>query len=126
MPFLQDVIKEELGRVQCDIASHEALLASLPKGYLSMQTIGGKAYCYRKHREGSKVVSEYVGPADSSETKKAQSDYQERKRIVAALRTLRKEKVRLVRALRHFENLFGILPSDTDEESILEERSREL
>jgi len=103
MTVLEGVLIEELGRIQRNIASYEALLMTLPKGYLSMQTINGKVYCYRKHREGSKVLSEYIGPLESEETKMAQTNYQERKRVVTALRILRKEETRLKKVLRHFE-----------------------
>lgn len=102
MSVLEGVLIEELERIQQNIASYEGLLAALPKGYLSNQTINGHTYYYRKRREGSRVLSEYIGPLESEETKKAQADYQERKRVVTALRILRKEETRLRKALRHF------------------------
>lgn len=102
MSILEGVLKEELERLQNNIRSYEALLATLPKGYLFEQQIGGKPYCYRKYREGQKIISEYVGPVGSEETKKAHENYAERKRIEANLRTMRKEEARLIKALRHY------------------------
>lgn len=95
-------MKEELERIQRNIASYESLLASLPKGYLFEQRLKSKIYCYRKRREGDKIVSEYVGPIGSPEAKKAVEDYEQRKRIDKNLRMMRKEEARLVKALRHY------------------------
>ena len=104
MSVLEGVLREELERIQRNINSYESFLGSLPKGYLFEQTIGGKPYCYRKYREGGKIVSEYVGPGDSKGAQKARDDYEERKRVEANLRSLRKEEARLVKALRHYGN----------------------
>ena len=102
MSVLENVLKEELERIQRNIASYESLLASLPKGYLFEQRLKSKIYCYRKRREGDKIVSEYVGPIGSPEAKKAVEDYEQRKRIDKNLRMMRKEEARLVKALRHY------------------------
>lgn len=102
MSVLEGVLKEELERIQRNIASYESLLASLPKGYLFEQRLKSKIYCYRKRREGDKIVSEYVGPIGSPEAKKAVEDYEQRKRIDKNLRMMRKEEERLVKALRHY------------------------
>lgn len=95
MSVLKEVLIEELDRIKKNIDSHESLLLSLPRGYLFEQTINGKPYCYRKHREGSEIVSEYIGASESDEAKKAHADYQERKRIENNLRVLRKEEDKL-------------------------------
>ena len=102
MSVLEGVLREELERIRRNISSYESLLCALPKGYLYEQAIAGKLYCYRKHREGDKIVSEYVGPSDSKEAQKARDDYGERRRVEANLRSLRKEEARLVKALRHY------------------------
>ena len=102
MSVLEGVLKEELERIQRNISSYESLLASLPKGYLFEQIIGGKPYVYRKRREGGKIISEYIGPCGSEEAEKARADYEERRRVESNLRSLRKEEARLIKALRHF------------------------
>ena len=102
MSVLKEVLIEELDRIKKNIDSYEFLLSSLPKGYLFEQTINGKPYCYRKHREGSMIVSEYIGASESDEAKKAHVDYRERKRIESNLRIMRKEEAKLVKALRHY------------------------
>lgn len=102
MSVLENVLKEELERIQRNIASYESLLASLPKGYLFEQRLKLKVYCYRKRREGDKIVSEYVGPISSPKAKKAVEDYEQRKRVQNNLRALKKEKAKLIKAIRHF------------------------
>ena len=102
MSVLKEVLIEELDRIKKNIDSYESLLSSLPRGYLFEQTINGKPYCYRKHREGSKIQSEYIGASESEKAQKAHADYQERKRIESNLRVLRKEEAKLVKALRHY------------------------
>ena len=102
MSVLEGVLKEELERIQRNIISYQSLLASLPKGYLFEQRLKSKVYCYRKRREGDKIVSEYVGPVDSPEAKKAAEDYEQRKRIDKNLRMMRKEEAKLIKALRHY------------------------
>ena len=57
MSVLKGVLIEELDRIKKNIDSYESLLLSLPRGYLFEQIINGKPYCYRKHREGSMIVS---------------------------------------------------------------------
>lgn len=102
MSVLEGVLKEELERIQRNIASYESLLLSLPKGYLSEQRLKSKVYCYRKRREGKRILSEYIGPAGSPDAKKAVEDYEQRKRIEKNLRLMRKEEARLLKALRHY------------------------
>lgn len=102
MSILEGVLAEELERIQRNIASYESLLNQLPKGYLSIQLFGGKQYAYRKKRQGKRILSEYLGPVGSPEYAKAQSDYQERKRVEANLREMRQEEKKLRKALRHY------------------------
>ena len=102
MSILEGVLKEELERIQKNINSYERALADLPKGYLFNQKINGQLYCYRKRREGDKIVSTYIGPAESDEAKKASAEYSERKRIEGNLRSLKKEEARLLKVLRHY------------------------
>ena len=102
MSVLKEVLKEELARLKKNVDSYESLLFALPKGYIFEQIINDKSYCYRKRREGNRIVSEYIGSSESDEANKARADYLERKRIENNLRSLRKEEARLLKALRHY------------------------
>ena len=83
MSVLKEVLIEELDRIKKNIDSYESLLLSLPKGYLFEQTINGKPYCYRKHREGSVIVSEYIGASESDEAKKPTQTIEKEKGLKA-------------------------------------------
>ena len=102
MSILEGVLKEELQRQQSNIVAYAEKLSELPKGYLYIQCVNGRRYCYRKWREGNKVLSSYIGEAESEEAEKAKRQYEERKRIAANLRELKKEEQRLKKALRHY------------------------
>ena len=104
MSVLKNVLLEELERIKNNIAAYETSLSALPKGYLYVQNVGGHAYCYRKWREGHRVLSFYVGEDGSDEANQARATYGERKRIEANLRQLRKEEGRLKKALRHYDD----------------------
>lgn len=41
----------------------EAVIETLPRGYISVKQISGHTYYYRQWREGNKIVSNYVNEA---------------------------------------------------------------
>ena len=43
-----------------EVSEIEKVIASLPRGYISVKTISGHQYYYRQWREGSKIISTYV------------------------------------------------------------------
>ena len=102
MSILEDVLVEELERQRKNVASYEEILQKLPKGYLYFQNVGKRSYCYRKWRDGGKIVSEYIGESHSSEAHKAEEEYQERKKAEASLRKMRREEKRLEKALMQY------------------------
>ena len=102
MSILKGVLKEELEREQKNIVAYQEMLSRYKKGYIFSQEINGKNYCYRKFREGNKIISEYIGLEGSNEAIKAREDYKERKRIESNLRKLKKEEQKLIKALKHY------------------------
>lgn len=100
MSILESVLQEELHRLETNVLAYQKAISDLPKGYTYIQDIGDRGYCYRKWREGNKIVSFYIGPEDSEESKKAKEQYQERKRLQENLIELKKEKKQLAKALR--------------------------
>ena len=103
MSVLESVLKEELERLERNIAAYEEILSPLQKGYIYVQSIRGHSYCYRKWREGKKIKSAYIGEFGSAKAEQAKKDYSERKRIEANLGTLKKEKIKLEKALSHYK-----------------------
>ena len=43
-----------------EVSEIEKVIASLPRGYISVKTISGHQYFYRQWREGSRIISTYV------------------------------------------------------------------
>ena len=74
MSIFLDVMKEELERNLYKQQAFQNELDSLPKGYLSVCVIGGSSYIYRKRREGSRIISEYIGIPNDDNVKQAIED----------------------------------------------------
>ena len=43
-----------------EVSEIEKVVASLPRGYISVKVISGHKYYYRQWREGEKIISSYV------------------------------------------------------------------
>ena len=105
MSIFLDVMKEELERNLYKQQAFQNELDSLPKGYLSVCVIGGSSYIYRKRREGNKIVSEYIGVPGDEASQKAEEDREQYLKIKHALKNLKKEEMRLRRAISDYEKL---------------------
>ena len=102
MAIFQGVMEEELERNLRKQDAFKEELSVHPKGYLSICRIGGVDYVYRKHREGKRIISTYIGLPGSEEVRKAE---EERKAYLLAkksLAELRLEEKRLKRAIKNF------------------------
>lgn len=56
-----DTIKKEKSRIEYMLNKYIDTLNTLPKGTICAVNRNGKIYYYLKHREGKRVVSEYIG-----------------------------------------------------------------
>ena len=105
MPIFQGVMEEELERNLRKQDAFKEELSVHPKGYLSICRIGGVDYVYRKHREGKRIISNYIGLPGSEEVRKAE---EERKTYLLAkksLAELRLEEKRLRRAIKNYAGI---------------------
>lgn len=68
---LKSVLEEELERNIRKQMVFSNELSKYPKGSLVVSNIHGDGYLYRRYRDGNKIKSEYIGPIDSDEAKKA-------------------------------------------------------
>ncbi len=68
--MIDDVMREEHERALRIKNAMHAELETLPKGYISRKKIRGKLTCYLQWREGSKVKSRYIPPAQLSAVNK--------------------------------------------------------
>jgi uncharacterized protein len=81
MDAIKEAIKKELKKAGIGRKFYEKKLKKLPKGALRMKTIGGRQYGYIAHREGDKVIYDYVGKvsddvrAKYGNVKRARADY---------------------------------------------------
>ena len=102
MSIFQGVMEEELERNLRKQEAFRAELSAHPKGYLSVCRIGGTDYVYRKHREGKRIVSVYIGLPGSEEVAKAEKDREAYLLAKRSLAELRLEERRLRRAIRTY------------------------
>jgi len=102
MSVFLEVMQEELQRAKSHVAAYRSLLESLPKGYISILSVSGKRFAYRKWREGSHIKSRYLGLEGSLQEQEARKNYAERKRVLANLKEAEKEEKRLEKALKNY------------------------
>lgn len=103
--IFQGVMEEELERNLRKQEAFSAELSAHPKGYLSLCRINGVTYVYRKHREGDKIISVYIGLPGSKEVRTAE---EEREAYIFAKRSLaqlRLEEKRLRRAIKDYAGI---------------------
>ncbi len=105
MPIFQGVMEEELERNLRKQEAFKAELFSHPKGYLSICRIGGVDYVYRKHREGKKIVSAYIGLPGSEQVHRAETDREAYLLAKRSLAELKLEEKRLRRAIKDYAGI---------------------
>ena len=103
MSVLENVLREELERIQSHIKSYERMLLPFPKGYVSIVTVRGARFGYLKWREGDRIKSKYLGRESSPEVAEAKERYLERRRIEKNLKIAKEEQKKLIKALRHYD-----------------------
>ena len=96
---LKGVLEEELERnlQKQKVFSNE--LAKYPKGSLVAVKVHGDRYLYRKYRDGEKIISVYVAPANSDEAKKAYSDRDRYVKLKQDIKDLKEEEKKLRKAI---------------------------
>ncbi|MDM8270210.1 hypothetical protein [Thermophilibacter provencensis] len=96
MSVLEDVLREEYARSLRLGHLMEKELASLPKGSVRVRMIRGREYYYLNHREGDRVLSDYI-PA--SEVEVVRTMVARRKELKAALKEQERSRKQIERAL---------------------------
>ena len=61
--------------------------------------VHGDQYLYRKYRDGKKIISIYVGPINSDETKKAYADREKHLNLKQDIKDLKEEEKKLRKAI---------------------------
>lgn len=96
MSVLEDVLREEYARSLRLSHLMEKELASLPKGSVRVRMIRGREYYYLNHREGDRVLSDYI-PA--SEVEAIRAKVARRRELKAALKEQERSRRQIERAL---------------------------
>ncbi len=96
MSVLEDVLKEEYARSLRFSRLIEEELATLPKGSVRVRMIRGREYYYLNHREGDRVISDYI-PASKIESVRAK--VARRRELKEALREQERSRRQIERAL---------------------------
>lgn len=68
MNILDDVLYKEIMEKEVALSQHIEQLRNLPKGSIFISKTSSGNYVYRKWRQEGKVLSEYLGSLESSET----------------------------------------------------------
>lgn len=73
---------------------------ALRKGSIFVRTKGSGQYCYLNYRDGSRVVSEYIGSPDSPGVQDIKEQIEERKRVKQIIKDMKLEQKEIERALK--------------------------
>jgi hypothetical protein len=84
-------VKKEKERIVHMLAAYERQLDGLPKGSVTTKTIGNNTYYYLKHRDGKKVLTDYLGK-DGDKVAAVRSALEKRRHIEAMISHLRAEQ----------------------------------
>ena len=96
--MIREMLEEELDRNSRAQEAYAAERDRLPRGSVAVKRRGDKAYCYLKYRDGSRIVTDYVGTAGKVEAD-LRAAVARRKEVEAAIRQLRDEQAYIERAL---------------------------
>ena len=94
------VFADELERTERLIARYEKEISEYPKGSIFRRKIGNGEYLYLNYREGKKVVSKFLGKAETFNTSELESQLARRKELFALLKKLRQDKSALEKELK--------------------------
>ena len=88
MAVIYSVLKEELERLLALRARATAERAALPHGSVVIKTKSGRRYAYLAHREGHRVVTDYVGPEASPHALQLAATLNKRRKITAEIKAV--------------------------------------
>ncbi len=99
MPVLDSIIAEEFDRLESLRKRMIAEIASCPQGAFSVKRKGARHYAYRAYRKSGKVVTDYIGPADSEEAVTLASLIHKRQTLSSELKAVSQDINRIRRIL---------------------------
>ena len=103
MSLVKDVLQEELNRLTALKEKYKANISQYPKGTLITKKRFYKEYIYISYRKQNKVVSDYIGLADSEGAKEMEVKINKRKEYEAKLKKINQNLKEVKSALRNRE-----------------------
>ena len=103
MSVLEGVLREELARLSANISAYKEKLKNLPRGTIFIRKDYNSYFVYRRRREGSKIVSEYIGPLDSLRAQEEMDKSSDYKRVKNNLKIANEEYSKLKKAVRAYD-----------------------
>ncbi len=89
--FIKDMLNEELQNSLQIKNDYEQAIRDLPRGALVRKQIGGRPYFYLAHREGKRVVFDYLGALSDEEIQEHEVAKQSRARYRQRLSEVNKQ-----------------------------------
>ena len=99
MGAIRGVLEEEFERLKELSKKYKEMIASLPKGSISIKERRGHPYAYLAFREKGKVRFEYLGKAPSARVKELEKEIESRRRYESLLRKVEKDRKEVERAI---------------------------
>ena len=100
MAVVIDILDNERRRLVKLLSKYESEVSELPKGSISMKKRSNRDYAYLAHREGKKVVFDYVGPASSDAVQELRQMIERRKELEDKIRQVKQNLNAVERSLR--------------------------
>ena len=88
MNMFLTTIAQEKNRIEYMLAKYKAEYDRLPKGSISEKKAGSNVYFYLKHRQGKKVISQYIR---KDQVDALREQLEKRKHIEIMIRSLQEE-----------------------------------
>ncbi len=100
MSTIFHVLREEHDRLQEAELLYSRKIDELPKGKPRIKQVHGADYLYLNRREGSKVVDEYIGKADSDKAREVLELVETRDRFIQLRKEVRAQLAEVKKVLR--------------------------
>ena len=94
------VMKEEHDRLEKAEELYLTKIAELPRGTPRIKRVNNSEYLYLNRREGTKVVDEYIGRADSEKAHEVLELIKKRDKLIAQLKQVRAQLKEVKAVLR--------------------------
>jgi phosphotransferase system HPr-like phosphotransfer protein len=100
MAVVMDILDNERMRLVKLLAKYESAISQMPRGSISMKKRSNRDYAYLAHREGKRVVFDYVGPASSDAVQELRQMIEQRKELEDKVRQTKRNLKAVERSLR--------------------------